>query len=200
MAGLLWSAAAPHLAADDWPAARPITMFTSSGDHLVRILPGKSVGDLFGFAGAPKGPYATAELYVRQPDRSYTFLRTATLVNPVAPVNALLAPNGGFITFDNWHNLGYGRVVAIYRPDGTLIKSYSLEELYLHRDLSRVPTSESSRAWRCAPFFFVTPDGAEAYTGEFSGGEFVFNMTNGSYRYTPGKIRDCLSPQPQWDR
>ena len=196
---LVWFAAS-HVAADDWPAARPITMFTAASDRLVRILPGQSVGDLVGFADAPRGRYATAEMYVRQPDRSYHLMRTATLVNPVAPVNALLAPNGAFVTFDNWHNLGYGQVVAIYRPDGTLVKSYTLEQLYANRDLSDVPTSASSRAWRCAPFFFVTTEGAEAYTREFSGGEFLFDMNSGSVRYVPGRVRECPAPQPQWDR
>jgi hypothetical protein len=197
---IVCAVAGSHLAADDWPAARPITMFTAASDRFVRILPGERVGDLVGFSGAPHGPYATAEMYVRQPDGSYHRTGTATLVNPVAPVNALLAPNGAFITFDNWHNLGYGRIVAIYRPDGRLVKSYTLEELYRNRDLSSVPTAVSSRSWRCAPFFFVTPEGTEAYTREFSGGEFVFSMKDGAFRYAPGHVRDCPSPQPQWDR
>lgn len=192
--------AGPRILADDWPQARPITIFTAAADRFLRILPGRSVGDLVGFSGSPKGPYASAEMYVRQPDRSYRFTGAATLVNPVAPVNALLAPGGAFITFDNWHNLGYGKVVAIYRADGTPVRTYTLEDLYRTRDLSSVPTSVSSRAWRCAPFFFVTPEGLEAYTGEFLGGEFVFNMKDGSFRYSPGKVKDCVSPMPQWER
>ena len=190
----------PRMLADDWPQARPITIFTETAARFLRIVPGRSIGDVFGFRGAPKGPYATAEMYARQPDRSYRFTGAATLVNPVAPVNALLAPDGGFITFDNWHNLGYGKVVAIYRADGTPVRSYTLEDLYRGRDLTRVPTSESSRTWRCAPFFFVTPDGREAYTREFLGGEFVFSMTDGSFRYAPGAVKECVPPQPQWDR
>ncbi len=189
-----------RVGADDWPAARPISLFTAASDRLLRILPGRSIGDVVGFRGAAKGPYASAEIYVRQPDRSYRFVRAATLVHPVAPVNVLLAPDGGFITFDNWHNLGYGQVVAIYRGDGTLVRSYTLEDLYRGRDLSSVPTSESSRAWRCAPFIFVSPDGREAYTREFAGGEFVFTMQNGAFRYAPGVDRECVPPQPQWER
>ena len=190
----------PGALADDWPQARPITVFTETGDRFLRVLPGKSIGDLLGFRGAPKGPYATAEMYVRQPDRSYRFTGAATLVHPVAPVNVLLAPDGAFITFDNWHNLGYGKIVAIYRADGTLVRSYTLEDLYRNRDLSSVPTSESSRAWRCAPVHFVTPQGDEVYAREFLGGGFVFTMKDGSFRYTPGTVKDCAPPQPQWDR
>jgi len=189
-----------RVVADDWPQARPVTIFTEAADRFLRILPGQSVGDLVGFRGAAKGRYAAAEMYVRQPDRSYRLAASATLVNPVAPVSALLAPDGAFITFDNWHNLGYGKVVAIYRADGTLVRSYVLEDLYSAGNLAQVPTSVSSRRWRCAPAFFVTPEGLEAYTGEFRGGEFVFTMRDGSFRYASGNVKDCVPPQPQPDR
>ena len=188
-----------RMLADDWPQARPITMFTEAADRFVRIVPGRSIGDLVGFSGASKGPYATAEIFVRQPDRSYRFTRAATLVNPVAPVNALLAPDGAFATFDNWHNRGYGKVVAIYRADGTPITSYTLEDLYRGRDLTKVPTSVSSRTWLCAPLF-VMSEGTEAYAREFLGGEFVFSLRDGSFRYVPGTVKECVVPQPQWDR
>jgi hypothetical protein len=39
-----------------------------------------------------------------------------TLKNPVAPVDTLLSNAGYLVTFDNWHNAGYGQVVAIYGP------------------------------------------------------------------------------------
>ena len=67
-------------AADDWPAARPITLFTASADRFIRILPGTGFGDLVGFRGAAKGPYATAEIYERQSDKSYRLGTTTTLV------------------------------------------------------------------------------------------------------------------------
>jgi hypothetical protein len=189
-----------HLRADDWPAARPITVFTDKADRFIRILPGRSIGDLVGFSGAPKGPYATAELYARGPDRSYVLTREVRLVNPVAPVNVLLAPDGSFITFDNWHNLGYGPVVAIYKPDGSLVRTYQLEDLYSPQKISALPMSVSSRSWRCAPNHFVATDGAEAYVREHSGGYFVFRLKDGTFRYTPGTIADCIGPVPQGDR
>jgi hypothetical protein len=36
-------------------------------------------------SGSAKGPYAAAEYYARQPDRSYRLMHSATLLNPVAP-------------------------------------------------------------------------------------------------------------------
>jgi hypothetical protein len=189
-----------RLRADDWPAARPITIFTDKADRFIRIIPGRSIGDLVGFSGAPKGPYAAAELYARGSDRSYVLTHEVPLVNPVAPVNVLLAPDGSFITFDNWHNLGYGSVVAIYGRDGSLVRQYELEDLYPPQKIKALPTSVSSRSWRCAPNHFVATDGAEAYVREHSGGYFVFRLKDGTFRYTPGTTSDCIGPVPQVDR
>jgi hypothetical protein len=185
-----------QLQADDWPAAKPITIFTEDASRFIRILPGVSLGDLVGFSGAAKGRYATAELYVRQPDRSYRLMRDVRLVNPVAPVNALLAPSGAFITFDNWHNLGYGRIVAIYAADGSLVRDYALEDLYPAQRLGALPRSTSSRSWRCAPNHFVAAEGAEVYVPEHFGGHFVFQMKDGTFRYTPGARQEC-NPVPR---
>ena len=84
------SASLPRLApahADSWanPVVREI--FSASRDHFVRVTPGTSIGDTIGFAGAAKGAYASAEYYRRQADRSYRLMATATLLNPVAPVD-----------------------------------------------------------------------------------------------------------------
>ena len=103
--------------ADDWPGPRVFATFSDNGRFFVRIVPGDSVGDTVGFAGAPKGRYATALLYALGPDRGYRLQQEITLVNPVSPLSALVADDGAFITFDNWHNVGFGKVVAIYAPD-----------------------------------------------------------------------------------
>jgi len=51
--------------ADSW--AGPVTkeVFSASREYFVRVVPGKSVGDTFGFAGEKKGPYARAEFFRR---------------------------------------------------------------------------------------------------------------------------------------
>lgn len=173
--------------ADSWPGPRVTTVFSSDGEYFVRITPGKSVGDTFGFAGAPKGPYARAEFYRRQPDRSYRLMADATLENPVAPVNALVSTAGQLITFDNWHNAGYGRVVAIYGSQGRLIASYELERLYSPDRLSKLPMSVSSRWWRCAARGYVDPGKETAvYVMERLGGAFVFELSTGKFEYQPG--------------
>ena len=61
--------------ADDWPGPTVFTVFSESGRHFVRFVPGESIGDTVGFASAPRGRYVTALLYGLQPDpRSYRLL------------------------------------------------------------------------------------------------------------------------------
>ncbi len=62
----------PGTEADDWPAAAGQNVFSENGRYFVRIVPGQSVGDSVGFAGAPKGqsprgfvdPNQQTEIYV----------------------------------------------------------------------------------------------------------------------------------------
>jgi hypothetical protein len=77
------------------------------------VTPGESLGDTVGFAGAKKGKYAAAEFYRRHPDRSYRLVAEARLLNPVAPVEFFVSNDGRLATIDNWHNIGYGKVVSI---------------------------------------------------------------------------------------
>jgi hypothetical protein len=190
--GLLGGAAA---AADDWPGPRVFTEFSESGRFFVRFLPGESVGDTVGFAGARKGRYATALLYALQSDRSYRLQHEITLANPVMPVSALVAEDGSFITFDNWHNLGFGKVVAIYAPTGRLVRSWELTDLYSKERVESIPRSVSSRAWRCAPMHFVEPrEQTSVYVAEALGGSFVFTLATGGVTYTAGARKECTPP------
>ena len=175
--------------ADSWAGPVVANVFSSDGQYFVRITPGKSIGDTFGFAGAPKGAYARAEFYRRQADRSYRLVADVTLQNPVAPVESLVSRAGHLITFDNWHNAGYGRVVAIYGAEGRLIASYGLEQLYAAEPLSKLPMSVSSRWWRCAARGYVDPDKETAvYVMERLGGTFVFDLASGKFDYRPGAV------------
>jgi hypothetical protein len=62
--------------ADDWPSPRAFVVFSESARYFVRFIPGESIGDTVGFAGAPKGKYATALLYALQADRGYRLEHT----------------------------------------------------------------------------------------------------------------------------
>ena len=180
--------------ADDWPAPRLVTVFSEDGRRFVRVVPGTSIGESVGFAGAPKGAPARGEFYVRQEDRSYRLVADVALANPVAPVAALVSNTGHLITFDNWHNAGYGAVVAIYDPAGRELKRWRLEDLYDTRRMATIPQSVSSRWWRCAPTGFVDPaTQRQVYVTERLGGTFVFTLAAGSVSYSAGRGA-CAAP------
>ena len=174
--------------ADEWPAAQVQHVFSKSGLHFVRIVPGEGYGDTVGFKGSKTGAYARGEFYERQPDRSYRLIADVALQNPVAPVESLLSNRGYLLTFDNWHNAGYGKVVAIYRSNGELVCAYELEALYPAKQLEAISTSVSSRWWRCRPFGFVDPDEpTKVYVFEHFCGTFVFDLSTGTHEYQPGR-------------
>ncbi|MSP37896.1 MAG: hypothetical protein EXR70_05345 [Deltaproteobacteria bacterium] len=181
--------------ADDWPAARPFQFFSASGKYFIRFVPGDSIGDTVGFAGSRKGKFASALYYAQQADRSYKLLHEIALQNPVAPVDALLSDQGYFITLDNWHNLGYGKVAAIYGPAGKPIRSFELGELYPGQMLERIPSSVSSRHWRCQPSHFVEPkEQRSVVVAEALGGNFVFTLASGKMSYEAGTRKECVAP------
>jgi hypothetical protein len=181
--------------ADDWPAAQIQNVFSANGKHFVRIVPGQNWGDTVGFSGSPKGRNAKAEFYVQQRDRSFKPTAEVALQNPIAPVEAIVTDTGYLVTFDNWHNFGYGKVVAIYRPNGRLLRSFSLEEIYSADQLKRIPHSISSRGWRCSPHGFSDPkEQTTVYVFEHLGGTFQFNIQIGSVRYNPGQAA-CNPPR-----
>jgi hypothetical protein len=181
-------------AGDDWPAARAFSAFSEDGRRFVRVVPGSSIGDSVGFAGAPKGAPARGEFFSRGDDRSYRLVADVALANPVAPVAVLVSNTGHVITFDNWHNAGYGVVVAIYEPSGRPVKSWRLEDLYDPSRLPAIPQSVSSRWWRCAASGFVDPPTQrQVYVSERLGGTFVFTLASGTVRYTPGRAA-CAEP------
>jgi hypothetical protein len=139
---------------------------------------GTSTGDTVGFAGTPKGPYARGEFYARKPDRSYQLVADIALQNPVSPTDALVTNGGYLVTFDNWHNFGYGTIVAIYTPGGRLVRGFSAEQLYSPERLAKVPVSTSSRWWRCSPHGYVDPDNQTTiYVFEHFGGTFYLQRS-----------------------
>ena len=172
----------PQARADDWPAPRIRESFSESREHFVRVTPGESLGDVVGFAGSKKGRFARAEFYRRGKDRSYKLVAETTLSNPMAPVEFFVSDGGRLITVDNWHNLGYGKVVAIYDSRGRRVRSYDLAGLFLPAEIEAFPQSVSSIHWRKGPLY-IRPDQKTFLITVKSGADFVFGLETGKYQY-----------------
>ena len=92
--GTLLSVTTLAVRADDWPGPQTKEVFSASREYFVRVIPGESLGDTFGFVREKKGKYAAAEFYRRHQDRSYRLVAEAVLLNPVAPVEFFVLTPG----------------------------------------------------------------------------------------------------------
>jgi hypothetical protein len=186
-------AALPHAWADSWAAATAKAVTSESGDIVVRIAPGTSVGDTFGFAGAQKGEYASAQWF-RYRDNRYELYQTAVMLNPIAPVQAAVANDGTLIALDNWHNVGIGDVVVIYGPDGKPRRKYGLRDLYPVATIEKIDRSVSSIWWRCMRGE-LSIDRGTLQVDDTLGGRFTFQLANGTQTYDAGAgAAECKRP------
>ena len=155
---------------------------TASRGHFVRVTPGKSLGDTFGFAGAAKGAYATAEYYRRQGDGSYHPMQKVTLANPVAPVEFFVSDDGRLVTIDNWHNRGFGAVLAVYDAQGKTVKTYTLADLFSKAEIEAFSHSVSSIHWHDGPTY-LNKDQRTLYMMIASGRDLIVGLETGRYAY-----------------
>lgn len=184
LALVLFLCLSQSLHADDW--AGPVTreVFSKNRAYFVRITPGESWGETVGFSGAKVGKHAIAAFFHVQPDRGYRLEREIELSNPVAPVNFFVSDAGDLITLDNWHNVGYGTVLALYRADGKLVKSYKLSDLFPKSEIASFPQSVSSIWWHKGPTY-VDEDQKIFYMGYHEAPDYrdlLVKLSDGSAR------------------
>jgi hypothetical protein len=141
--------AASNVHADDWPSVQTVAITSPNGEIVVRIVPGTDMSAVVGFAGAAKGEPARALFYRLKGDDKFVLYQQVKLLNPVAPVLSLVANSGELVTLDNWHNLGYGKILAHYGADGKVRRSYKLAQIYPAADIRKLSLSVSSIYWRC---------------------------------------------------
>src|SRR5262245_7306619 len=171
--------------ADSWRAARVQAKASEDGQFVIRIVPGKSMGDVFGYGGEPKGPYATAEWH-RFNGKSYEKIHDRTLLNPIAPVDIEVTNRGALIAIDNWHNLGIGNALVIYSADGGVVKKFTLLDLYTQSDLEKLKTTASSIPWRCPGLSTSLEADTELCVDDTLGGRFVFKLDSAAFEYQRG--------------
>lgn len=188
--------------ADSWPRAQTKEVFSESREYFVRIIPGASIGETVGFAGAEKGKHATAEFYRREADKSYKLITQIILLNPVAPVEFFVSNHGQLVTLDNWHNVGYGKVVALYDAQGRAIQSYELRDLFQPEEIEKLSHSVSSIHWRNGPAY-IRADHKTFLVTVKNGADFLFGLESGRYKYCEyhGKNYRCRTQnQPRvWE-
>ena len=121
--------------ADDWAAPQP--RIASSPDTLVLV------------RVVPNSTYSDAIFYRRNSATdSYHSYSEIQLPNRFAPVEFFVNDDGVLVTLDNWASIGYGSVISIFDPDGQIVVSYSLEDLYAAGAIDEFPRTVSSRYWR----------------------------------------------------
>jgi hypothetical protein len=168
---------------DSWPAATITEVFSESREWFVRVVPGRSLGDTIGFAGSPTGPYASAEWFQRERDRSYRFRGALTLANPVAPVKFLVTDRGYLVTLDNWHNMGYGKVVVSYSPDRRQVAAYPLAALFAPAEIEAFRTSTSSIWWRTETVYVRAGQRSIFVAVDDKGAQLVYAPESGAWQY-----------------
>lgn len=168
--------------ADDWPGPQTKEAFSASREYFVRVTPGDSLGDTYGFLGMKKGRYAAAEFYRRAEDRSYRLVAEANLLNPIAPVEFFVSNAGHLAAVDNWHNIGYGKVLSIYDSRGQVIHAYELKDLFREDEIKAFQRSISSIYWRNGPIY-VREDQTTLLVTVRGGADFLFGLETGQYKY-----------------
>ena len=170
---------------DEWQTAQVREVFSGSRSYFVRVTPGEGWGDTVGFKDAKNGSYAKAQFFKQDHDRSYKPGKEITLVNPVAPVEFYVSDSGQLATVDNWHNRGYGKVVVFYSPDGNLIKSYELKDLFSEKEIALFSKSVSSITWNDGNAYIrldkKTLNISVDRLGK--GSSLIFDMATGAYKF-----------------
>jgi hypothetical protein len=198
MLAVVLALACVRLGADDWAGPTTREVFSKDRAYFVRITPGESLGETVGFKGAKIGKHARAAFFHIQPDRSYRFEREVEILNPVAPVDFFASNSGDLVTLDNWHNMGYGVVLALYHSDGGLGKAYRLPDLFSKSEIDSFSESISSIWWRKGPTY-VDEDQKIFYMGYKESPDYrdlMLKLDDGSVRMCENAPRyHCWVPR-----
>lgn len=155
---LVWAEPA---CADSWMLPETTTYLSPGKGCRLTVVPRDLESQLAYFEGKTNNtrnagqhiggtPNATATLERRLPNGQWQRVWSRSLVNDVAPVDALVSDRMDYIvTFDNWHSVGYGDdAIAIYDVANGGVRTFSVEKLLGSDYFAALPHSVSSVAWR----------------------------------------------------
>jgi len=122
----------------------------------------------------------------------------AKLVNSVMPLQVLVPRNGkALITLNDYVSIGSKNCVVIYGEDGTLLKTYSLQDLYSKKSIEQIPKYMADRFWqKDAQFIFPTDErylfifspAASGQPGqEMTGKVHRFDLKTGEMKIVPAQ-------------
>ena len=177
--------------ADSWPAAKVAGAASPTGQVVVRVLPGTSLGDVYGFDGERKGESASAIFYRLGATDVYAQYQKISLLNPVAPLFTAVTDAGELVTLGNWHNMGLGKVVVIYRPDGQLLRSYDLAQIYTEAEIQKIPNTVSSVWWRCPMPPIFEPRISSLELQDIFGNIVEINLKTGALKKSASMQEGC---------
>lgn len=146
--------------ADSWLPARVETYFSEDKKVRVTVTP-RELEDALAYFEDKVGEREPAGQKTGGNDKAFMLLERQvasgewqivwkrTLLNDVSPVNLLVSRTGRYVaSLDNWHSMGHGdNVVVIYGPDGSLIRSMSLDDFLPKPYIAALPRTVSSLQW-----------------------------------------------------
>lgn len=158
--------------ADSFPSPTSLGASSPNGDWLLRVEPaenwvdGSAVAYVFSFDGT-----------------SYIQKATFTTANRISPSTVLITDEGTVFAFDHWDGRGHGDVIYVYKYDGTVVKKYSLKDLYTEEDILRFSRTVSSIWWRDQSSRPWTYERIVCVKDSL-GGSFEFDTQTAEFTYT----------------
>lgn len=165
--------------ADSWAPPSVQVVASESGEHLVRVEPGRRGQD------PPR-----AVLY-RHDAGSESYLRRVAYALPqrVAPVDVLLADDGTLVALDEWAQVGRGIVVVtVHDAAGRMKRSYTLQALLGKAAAAAAPSSVSSTWWRCGKPSLIA-GGRVLRVVTYDEGELRIDLRDGKVEHERGSGR-----------
>ena len=167
----------------------PFVISSSGAELLVRIDLG--AGGEGRYLRKPNDSDNSFATYFRWDTKSarYVYYMTATLPQPVLPHVAHINSSGYLVTFDNCVGNNWMAAIGILSPDGVLVKSYELRELYAPEVLDTMPITFTKgvmlglcSGWLSEETRVIMTSKSVLVTDAF-GKTFDFNLSDGSYEY-----------------
>ncbi len=165
----------------------PFVISSSGAELLVRIDLG--AGGEGRILRKPNDSQNSSATYFRWDIKSatYVYYMTATLPQPVRPDVAHINRAGYLVTIGNCVNRPWVATIGILSPDGALVKSYELGELYTPEALDAMPPTKGVVVGLCPGWLSeetqVTMRSKNILVTDVFGKTFDFDLLDGSYEY-----------------